>query len=64
MRRHVGRQLGHQQRGRAGREGDSCVEVAACPTTVHIRDSKVHEGPQLALAPTAWTRFVGYAVQG
>ncbi|MFJ4915715.1 DUF397 domain-containing protein [Streptomyces sp. NPDC088726] len=47
----------------SGGSGDDCVEVATCPTTVHIRDSKVHEGPQLALAPTAWTRFVGYAVQ-
>ncbi|WP_327708268.1 DUF397 domain-containing protein [Streptomyces sp. NBC_00464] len=43
--------------------GDSCVEVATCPTTVHIRDSKVEEGPQLALSPTSWTRFVAYAVQ-
>ncbi|ROQ70476.1 uncharacterized protein DUF397 [Streptomyces sp. 840.1] len=44
--------------------GDDCVEVATCPTTVHIRDSKVGAGPQLALSPAAWTRFVGYAVQG
>ncbi|MFI6894931.1 DUF397 domain-containing protein [Streptomyces sp. NPDC050256] len=43
--------------------GDSCVEVATCPTTVHIRDSKVEEGPQLALSPTTWTHFVAYAVQ-
>lgn len=48
----------------SGGDGDSCVEVAACPTTVHIRDSKVEEGPQLALSPTTWTRFVAYAVQG
>lgn len=44
--------------------GDSCVEVATCPTTVHVRDSKVEEGPQLALSPTTWTHFVTYAVQG
>ncbi|MFJ6462736.1 DUF397 domain-containing protein [Streptomyces sp. NPDC091387] len=44
--------------------GDSCVEVATCPTTVHIRDSKVEEGPQLALSPASWTNFVAYAVQG
>lgn len=42
-------------------DGDDCVEVAACPTTVHVRDSKVQEGPQLALAPSAWTSFVAYA---
>ncbi|MCX4531832.1 DUF397 domain-containing protein [Streptomyces sp. NBC_01669] len=43
--------------------GDSCVEVAASPDTVHVRDSKIEEGPQLALSPTAWTGFVAYAVQ-
>ncbi|WP_326739546.1 DUF397 domain-containing protein [Streptomyces sp. NBC_01022] len=47
----------------SGGSGDDCVEVATCPTTVHIRDSKVEEGPQLALSPTSWTRFVAYAVQ-
>lgn len=47
----------------SGSQGDSCVEVATCPTSVHIRDSKVHEGPQLALAPAAWTDFVAYAVE-
>lgn len=45
----------------SGSSGDSCVEVAACPTTIHVRDSKVTEGPQLALAPGAWTSFVTYA---
>ncbi|MFC9605926.1 DUF397 domain-containing protein [Streptomyces niveus] len=44
--------------------GDSCVEVAACPTTIHVRDSKVTDGPQLALAPGAWTHFVTYAAAG
>jgi hypothetical protein len=42
----------------SGGDGDSCVEVAACPTTVHVRDSKVTDGPRLALAPSAWTDFV------
>ncbi|MFJ3326498.1 DUF397 domain-containing protein [Streptomyces griseus] len=45
-------------------EGDSCVEVATCPSTVHVRDSKIEESPQLALAPAAWTHFLAYAVQG
>lgn len=44
-------------------EGDSCVEVAARPSTVHVRDSKIEESPQLALAPTAWTHFLAYAAQ-
>ncbi|MFG2558901.1 DUF397 domain-containing protein [Streptomyces sp. NPDC048496] len=47
----------------SGGSGDSCVEVATCPDTVHVRDSKVEDGPQLALSPAAWTGFVAYAVQ-
>ena len=38
-------------------DGD-CVEVATCPSTIHIRDSKNTQGPQLALAPTTWTTFI------
>ncbi|ATW51296.1 DUF397 domain-containing protein [Streptomyces peucetius] len=45
----------------SGGSGDDCVEVATCPTTVHVRDSKVTDGPRLALAPTAWTAFVRLA---
>ncbi|WP_328770242.1 DUF397 domain-containing protein [Streptomyces sp. NBC_00286] len=45
----------------SGTEGDSCVEIATCPATVHVRDSKNIEGPQLALAPDAWADFVTYA---
>ncbi|WP_371666272.1 MULTISPECIES: hypothetical protein [unclassified Streptomyces] len=29
-----------------------------------MRDSRVEEGPRLALSPTSWTRSVAYAVQG
>ncbi|MFE2878579.1 DUF397 domain-containing protein [Streptomyces roseus] len=41
----------------SGDEGGACVEVATCPCadTVHVRDSKVADGPTLALAPAAWT---------
>ncbi|TKA13138.1 DUF397 domain-containing protein [Actinacidiphila oryziradicis] len=48
-------------RGSRKDEGGNCVEVAACPGTVHIRDSKGKAGPQLAVAPAAWGAFVGYA---
>ncbi|MEW1760266.1 DUF397 domain-containing protein [Streptomyces cyaneofuscatus] len=48
----------------SGGSGDSCVEVAACPSSVHVRDSKIEESPQLALTPTTWTRFLAYAAQG
>ncbi|MCN9241402.1 DUF397 domain-containing protein [Streptomyces sp. RY43-2] len=44
-----------------GTNGESCVEVAAVPGTVHVRDSKDVAGPQLALAPAAWAEFVTYA---
>ncbi|MFI6699936.1 DUF397 domain-containing protein [Streptomyces sp. NPDC050509] len=43
--------------------GDCCVEVATCLDTVHVRDSKVRQGPQLALAPAAWSSFLSYAAQ-
>lgn len=42
-------------------EGPQCVEVAAASDGVHVRDSKNTEGPQLALTPTAWNDFIGYA---
>ncbi|MFD6172689.1 DUF397 domain-containing protein [Streptomyces coeruleorubidus] len=45
-------------------EGDSCVEVATTPATVHVRDSKHTEGPRLAVAPAAWADFVTYASEG
>ncbi|MFE7550016.1 DUF397 domain-containing protein [Streptomyces gardneri] len=44
-------------------EGDSCIEVATTPATVHVRDSKNLSGPQLALTPGAWAGFVSYAVR-
>ncbi|GLX18748.1 MULTISPECIES: DUF397 domain-containing protein [Streptomyces] len=43
----------------SGSDGDNCVEVAACADTVHVRDSKVAAGPELALAPAAWVAFLG-----
>ncbi|WP_151773543.1 DUF397 domain-containing protein [Streptomyces abyssomicinicus] len=45
-----------------GNDGESCVEVATSPGTVHVRDSKYRDaGPRLALAPEAWADFVAYA---
>lgn len=46
-----------------GSEGDSCIEVAATPGTVHVRDSKDVSGPRIALTPQAWAGFVTYASQ-
>ncbi|MFE7775826.1 DUF397 domain-containing protein [Streptomyces sp. NPDC057445] len=39
-------------------EGGNCIEIATCPHTVHVRDSKVPDGPAFAVAPAAWTAFV------
>ncbi|WP_223777682.1 DUF397 domain-containing protein [Streptomyces sp. 135] len=47
----------------SGGDGD-CIEVASCPATIHVRDSKNPAGPQLALEPQAWTRFVRHASRG
>ncbi|MFC9821164.1 DUF397 domain-containing protein [Streptomyces erythrochromogenes] len=43
-------------------EGGQCVEVATCPCadTVHVRDSKVTDGPVLTLAPGAWDGLTGW----
>ncbi|MFF4288736.1 DUF397 domain-containing protein [Streptomyces sp. NPDC001633] len=43
-------------------DGD-CIEIAATPATVHIRDSKDEDGPQLAVAAGAWAAFVAYAAE-
>ncbi|WP_425245851.1 DUF397 domain-containing protein [Streptomyces sp. NEAU-NA10] len=47
----------------SGSEGDSCVEVATTPTTIHIRDPKNDpvDGPRLTLTPAAWSGFLPFA---
>ena len=45
----------------SGGEGGYCVEVAPSPTTVHVRDSKLSEGPHVTLPPASWAVFVSYA---
>ncbi|HZX37184.1 MAG TPA: DUF397 domain-containing protein [Streptomyces sp.] len=45
----------------SGGEGGDCVEVATCPAAIHVRDSKVTHGPQLAVTPATWSAFVLYA---
>ncbi|MEW2066071.1 DUF397 domain-containing protein [Streptomyces sp. NPDC007346] len=41
--------------------GSECVEVAAAPDGIRIRDSKNAQGPRLAVAPAAWAGFITYA---
>lgn len=45
-------------------EGPECVEVAAAPDTVHVRDSKNQQGPQLAFGRAEWSTFIPYAANG
>ena len=39
--------------------GGQCVEVAPCPHTIHIRDSKNPDGPILTVSDESWAAFVG-----
>ncbi|MFD5359718.1 DUF397 domain-containing protein [Streptomyces tendae] len=49
----------------SGTDGNSCVELALTPATVHVRDSKTADidGPRLTLTPAAWASFLPYAAQ-
>ncbi|MGW2369651.1 DUF397 domain-containing protein [Streptomyces sp. NPDC001667] len=40
--------------------GGECVEIAAQPRAVHIRDSKRRSGPQLSIPRAAWADFISY----
>ncbi|MFE7210477.1 DUF397 domain-containing protein [Streptomyces sp. NPDC001698] len=53
--------LGWRKSTYSGDDSGDCVEVATCPTTIHVRDSKNTAGAQLALSPTAWSEFIGFA---
>jgi hypothetical protein len=39
-------------------DGPECVEIAATPGTVHVRDSKHARGPRLAFDGREWAAFV------
>jgi hypothetical protein len=43
-------------------DGSNCVEIAAAPATIHVRDSKNTGGPHLTVAPSAWAAFLSYAI--
>ncbi|WP_406730604.1 DUF397 domain-containing protein [Streptomyces sp. NBC_01794] len=44
-------------------EGGECVEVAVCPGTIRVRDSKAKTGPVLSVAPQGWAAFVVFAAR-
>ncbi|MFE9093617.1 DUF397 domain-containing protein [Streptomyces sp. NPDC007264] len=43
-------------------EGGECVEVAAAPGTVHVRDSKRPGDAMVTVSPQAWAGLVTLAV--
>ncbi|MER7566006.1 DUF397 domain-containing protein [Streptomyces sp. NPDC048523] len=46
----------------SGNDGNSCVEIAVAPRTIHVRDSKnAPTDPRLAFTPSTWTAFVSQA---
>ncbi|MFF1641096.1 DUF397 domain-containing protein [Streptomyces sp. NPDC058246] len=45
----------------SGAEGGECLEVAATPGAVHIRDSKDPARAQLAFRPSKWAAFADFA---
>ncbi|MFI0774560.1 DUF397 domain-containing protein [Streptomyces sp. NPDC021212] len=38
--------------------GGQCVEVARTSATVHVRDSKIPDGPNLQIPADAWSAFL------
>ncbi|MEV7063704.1 DUF397 domain-containing protein [Streptomyces collinus] len=48
----------------SGNEGGECLEVAAAPGAVHVRDSKAPARAQLAFRRAEWAAFLRYAAQG
>ncbi|MFJ7587021.1 DUF397 domain-containing protein [Streptomyces sp. NPDC097617] len=47
----------------SGGDGDACLEFATGQDTVHVRDSKVQDGPVLDLAPASWAQLTGWVSQ-
>lgn len=52
------RELTWRKSSRSGTNGGGCVEVAALPDAVMVRDSKDPHGPIMAVAPNDWQRFL------
>ncbi|MEU0695690.1 DUF397 domain-containing protein [Streptomyces niveus] len=46
----------------SGTEGDNCVEVAAQPHAVLVRDSKDPHVGRLTLTPASWAAFTAHLV--
>ncbi|WP_369246214.1 DUF397 domain-containing protein [Streptomyces sp. R41] len=44
----------------SGNEGGECLEVAATPGTIHVRDSKDPARDPLAFRSSEWAAFVDF----
>ncbi|MER7947618.1 DUF397 domain-containing protein [Streptomyces sp. NPDC096079] len=40
--------------------GGNCVEVATTAHTVHLRDSKMQDGPTFTVEPSSWSAFLDW----
>ncbi|WP_406407905.1 DUF397 domain-containing protein [Streptomyces halstedii] len=47
----------------SGAEGGQCLEVAAQPEAVLVRDSKNPTGPMLTLTQHGWSAFVAHTTE-
>ena len=47
----------------SGSGGGDCVEVAAGPEAVHVRDSKEADGPILRVGQNGWAAFLVLAAE-
>ncbi|QOV38715.1 DUF397 domain-containing protein [Streptomyces ferrugineus] len=47
----------------SGGEGGECLEAAAAPGAIHIRDSKAPAEAHLTFPAPQWSAFVRYAVR-
>lgn len=47
----------------SGGNATECVETAFVPAGVLVRDSKVPDGPLVAVSAKAWCRFVAASLQ-
>ncbi|MFH9082786.1 DUF397 domain-containing protein [Streptomyces sp. NPDC017673] len=45
-------------------DASNCLEIAATPTTIHIRDSKTPTAGHLTLAHSAWADFLPHLRAG
>ncbi|MFP8943805.1 DUF397 domain-containing protein [Streptomyces fenghuangensis] len=55
-----GSELEWTKSSHSSNDGPDCVEVAATPSTVHVRDSKRIRGARLTFTPEAWAGFTAY----